>query len=271
MLSLTVNPLMALVNAATSELGRQSAESPGPLISPSTSLHCAMEKSSSVSVSPVPTKKPKDSFAETLMNLLHDDDYSNIVTFLPDGQSFGIINAKVFNDEVMPKVLGIRTFSSFVRKLNRWGFERIMEKKTHDVDVFRHDLFRQGAWAMCRKIKCTGRPSKPQELQREMAPRVIRSVPLTAFQEKMRLHDLSRPSTLPKIPQALLTPSLHDVTSEVVGAALDALRRDEYVIATPTSLQDHLAHQHMQARMMALRHRQLLSFGASPRSSMAML
>jgi hypothetical protein len=281
---LEANPFMALVNAATSEFIKQSNSdemdtTTGPIVTtvtpsftsgtPPLSLEAF---SLSTIVAPVDSKKPKESFAETLMNMLHDEEYSRIVTFLPDGQSFGIINAKVFSDEVMPKVLGIRTFSSFVRKLNRWGFERIMEKKTHDVDVFRHNLFHKGDWKLCRKIKCVGRLAKQQEQQQQAAP-VIRPNPLTAMQQTTQVSALfSKVSALPTPPRVFQTQALQDVTSQVVQAALDALRRDENV-ATPNqaNLQQLLQRQHMQARMMALQARQILRLSSSPRSSMALL
>lgn len=86
---------MALVNAAASELDSKPCGSNGAVHVPR------------VYVSPTPPEVPKGSFTETLMRLLLDDLYSQIVTFLPDGLSFGIINAKVFADEVMPCVFGI--------------------------------------------------------------------------------------------------------------------------------------------------------------------
>lgn len=158
------NPLMMLVNAATSQYERPSTP---PTMASQTLLTPPSVKSS--------IKKPaavrrnsgstKLSFADAMMHMLLDEEYSKIVTFLPDDQSWGITNAKLFVEQVMPKVFGIRTFSSFVRKLNRWGFERIMEKKTHDVDVFRHVHFKKGDWESCRNIKCIGRLAKaPSEM-----------------------------------------------------------------------------------------------------------
>lgn len=259
------DPFTTLVNAAASELDSKPYEFKGSLHTQSATPQLLVDEAapSPERVSPTPRKVPTGTFAEILMGLLFDDEYSNIVTFLPDGLSFGIINAKVFADEVMPKVLGIRTFSSFVRKLHRWGFERILEKKTHDVDVFRHHLFRKGDWASCRKIKCGGR-QRHHEIK---APEVILPPPLTARQPK--IHD-SKFSASPSPPHSWSTPSIHDVTSQVVGAALQALKRDEEVHA-PTAQQQILMHPHMRARLMALRHRQLMGFGVSPSLSMAML
>jgi hypothetical protein len=184
------------------------------------------------------------------MSLLLDEEYSKIVTFLPDDQSFGIINAKVFADEVMPKVFGIRTFSSFVRKLTRWGFERIMEKKTHDVDVFRHDLFRKNDWKSCANIKCVRRSATKQPEKQS---------PVLAMQQQVQ-----RPTFIKTFAPAPTfhsqTRAIHDVTSEVVSAALATLRRDQSVAApappqmTNSHMQQLIARQRLRAQMMALRH-----------------
>lgn len=172
------------------------------------------------------------SFADTLMDLLMDEKYSKIVTFLPDDHSWGIANAKVFADEVMPKVFGIRTFSSFVRKLNRWGFERIMEKKTHDIDVFRHVNFRKGDWAACRRIKCIGRlakfPSTATPSHNHLQTRVV-TPPLAGLKRS-----LSAASYSPEFATVAAPPSLFPSVStgsimghSMAGPALAQIRRDE--------------------------------------------
>jgi len=156
----------------------------------------------------------------------------------------------------MPKVFGIRTFSSFVRKLNRWGFERIMEKKTHDVDVFRHNLFRKNDWQNCARIKCVGRVTKQDQKQlpvRVMQQQVQRPAFVKAFAPSVPVfHTQSR--------------TIQDVTSNVVRAALETLHRDQKV-APPQhmgELQQLIARQRLRAQMMALRHSRAF---AAPQSS----
>jgi hypothetical protein len=249
---------MALVEAATSVLDESSNDNKPTSavtapITPSASPppHCVSPALDEVSVSSSTTsKKNKESFADTLMNLLLDEEYSKIVTFLPDDQSFGIINAKVFADEVMPKVFGIRTFSSFVRKLTRWGFERIMEKKTHDVDVFRHDLFHKNDWKSCASIKCVRRLTAKQT---EKQSAVI------VMQQQVQRPTFIKTLAPPPVCHSQ-TRALHDVTSEVVSAALATLRRDQSVAApappqmTNSHMQQLIARQRVRAQMMALRH-----------------
>ena len=105
----------------------------------------------------LPTKLSPLSFTRTLMKVLMDESLHDIITFLPDGDAFAILKPRTFAEVVMPKYFAIRTFSPFLRKLHRWGFERIMDKRTHDFDVFRHPLFIRGNFILCDKIKCIGR------------------------------------------------------------------------------------------------------------------
>lgn len=253
------NTFMTLVDAAASmydqpkDNGESSVSSIPPTITPSATppplSPTLVDEPRSNSSSPTPSTKSakKESFAHTLMSLLLDEKYAKVVTFLPDNQSFGIINAKVFSDEVMPEVFGIRTFSSFVRKLNRWGFERIMEKKTHDVDVFRHRLFYKNNWKLCAKIKCQGRLSKSQQEAQSLP---LRPVPVPMRSAPVVL----KPTAVAPAP-AFQAQALNDMTSQVVTAALDTLRRDEKVTQTMTNarMQQLLAHQRLRAQMMALR------------------
>lgn len=228
---------MVLVNAAASELDCLPCGSQGTKRTPP------------VYVSPTPHEVPKRSFTESLMCLLLDDEYSQILTFLPDGLSFGIINSKVFADDVMPNVFGIRNVSSFVRKLHRWGFERILDKKTHNVDVFRHPLFRKGDWASCQKIKCCGR-----QRQRELPATDEVVQPLIARQQQIHGSNFTASTTVALLSHSWDIQSMHAVTSQVVGAALQALKSDEALHA-PTDLQHTVLYQRTKARLMALQNR----------------
>jgi hypothetical protein len=232
-----------------------------------------------ISVSSIIVDK-KQSFAESLMDMLLDEQYSGIVTFLPDGKQFGIIHAKNFCEQVMPTVFGIRTFSSFVRKLSRWGFERVMEKKTHDVDVFRHDFFTKGNWSACAKIKCVGRLTKPIQVERPKEadptcePTAQQQQPVPDMRGLMQAQ-LARRVSLQKPLQVNYgqASSLHSMTSHIVGAALDTLRRDTLTSmpGSVSNLQALLAQQRQHETMQARKSLELASmYGVSPRSSMCL-
>jgi len=98
-----------------------------------------------------------------------------------------------------------RTFSPFVRKLHRWGFERIMDKKTHAVDVFRHPLFIRGNYVLCDKIRCIGRLVKGPLEEALLAQAGLSNKPIgmpthqeleiRSFCERMHMQDVPRRKT----------------------------------------------------------------------------
>ena len=64
-------------------------------------------------------------FPQKLMAVLDNDQLSDIVTWLPHGKGFIILQKKRFASEVMPLYFKQSKFTSFTRKLNRWGFTRV--------------------------------------------------------------------------------------------------------------------------------------------------
>jgi hypothetical protein len=56
-----------------------------------------------------------------MMELLSNEVNSEIITWLPHGNGFIILDKKRFTKELMPKFFGKKSkFTSFTRKLNRW-------------------------------------------------------------------------------------------------------------------------------------------------------
>ena len=97
---------------------------------------------------------PTLGFIETLRQTLDDDSYSEIIAWMPDRNSFTIVNHKVFVKEVMPKVFSMKNMSSFVRKLSRFGFARKFDKKTMNTDIFHNKDFSQDKPELDASIKC---------------------------------------------------------------------------------------------------------------------
>ena len=75
-------------------------------------------------------KPPKPTFPEELMRMVSDESNASIITFLPCGKRFIILDKDAFVNNVLTKsALAIQTpsggrvkISSFTRRLNRWGF-----------------------------------------------------------------------------------------------------------------------------------------------------
>lgn len=64
-------------------------------------------------------------FPQKLMAVLETDQLSDIITWLPHGKGFIILQKKKFASDIMPLYFKHSKFTSFTRKLNRWGFTRV--------------------------------------------------------------------------------------------------------------------------------------------------
>ena len=59
------------------------------------------------------------------MEVLSNPEVSDIITWLPHGKGFIILQKRRFSMDVMPLYFKHSKFTSFTRKLNRWGFTRV--------------------------------------------------------------------------------------------------------------------------------------------------
>ena len=80
-------------------------------------------------------------------NILHevlsctDEEVTDAIAWLPHGQAFSIKNPQNLENKVLPRFFGNGKCSSFIRKLNRWGFRVVVAKSDPDSGAFRHELF----------------------------------------------------------------------------------------------------------------------------------
>ena len=70
-------------------------------------------------------KSRRDKFPVKLMEILSNDQYIDCIAWLPHGRSFVIHSPERFTEHVLPKITKPCKFSSFTRKLYRWGFRQI--------------------------------------------------------------------------------------------------------------------------------------------------
>ena len=64
-------------------------------------------------------------FLRQLMDILSNEEDSDTIAWMPHGRSFIIYKKKKFAVHVLPKYFKATKFTSFTRKLNRWGFTRV--------------------------------------------------------------------------------------------------------------------------------------------------
>lgn len=99
----------------------------------------------------------KDIFPQRLMEILKGP-YSDVISWLPHGRSFIIIRPDVFSEQVLPQFFpstdsrSSTKYSSFTRKLNRWGFRQAT--RGPDTGAFHHPFFRRDEPDLCLDMTC---------------------------------------------------------------------------------------------------------------------
>lgn len=101
------------------------------------------------------------------MKVLCQKDFNGIITWLPDGKSFTIVRPKAFVNEILPKYFKQAKYSSFTRKLHRWGFQRHL--RGEEAGAFFHKLFQRGRLDLVEKMTCYKPDTRPTGLPAKAA------------------------------------------------------------------------------------------------------
>jgi len=144
------------------------------------------------------------------MYLLADKDFVDIASWTPDGKKFTIYNPKEFESKVLPKYFKESKFSSFLRKLYRWGFS----KRSDGVDGARldrnsptyfHEKFQKDNFDLCAKMSCSNKGHKvvshphvfPEPHERYIPPQSfprehhrVYSDRFAMYENMARMHDM---------------------------------------------------------------------------------
>jgi hypothetical protein len=87
-----------------------------------------------------------------LIEILGKEELSDIISWLPHGKGFFIYKKKRFALEVLPKYWKQAKFTSFTRKLNRWGYTRVT--RGPETGAYYHKLFQRGNLRLCLQMSC---------------------------------------------------------------------------------------------------------------------
>ena len=79
-----------------------------------------------------PTNSKRITFPVILHKILSDASYSDIITWLPHGRSWIVLNPKAFEEDVIPAHFEHSSYSSFCRQVNGWGFIRVKYGRDHN-------------------------------------------------------------------------------------------------------------------------------------------
>jgi len=105
---------------------------------------------------------PSSTFPAKLFQILSNSQLSDIITWMPHGRSWRVLQPKVFSEVVSPKYFTHQSkYASFMRQVNGWGFKRIT--RGPDRNSYYHELFVRDdpelAWSMSRKGSSSAKDS----------------------------------------------------------------------------------------------------------------
>jgi HSF-type DNA-binding len=86
------------------------------------------------------------------MKVLSCKEYESIICWTPSGKAFTIEKPKLFASEILPQHFKTAKYSSFTRKLHRWGFMR--HYRGSETGSFFHKNFMKGRLDLIEKVTC---------------------------------------------------------------------------------------------------------------------
>jgi hypothetical protein len=109
-------------------------------------------------IPPKKTKnKHKQTFAQKLMHILSIKECQDAIRWMPNGCAFCIVDSKELVDKVLPKYFKEAKYTSFTRKLNRWGFKHFTlptsEPNTEkEMSIYTHEKFLRDNPTLCQQM-----------------------------------------------------------------------------------------------------------------------
>jgi hypothetical protein len=99
------------------------------------------------------------------MEVLSRKEYAEIIAWTPSGKAFNVINPKEFTAGILPSHFKSAKYSSFTRKLHRWGF--IRHYRGEEAGAFHHKYFQKDRLELVEKMTCFKEGFKPFATQKE--------------------------------------------------------------------------------------------------------
>jgi hypothetical protein len=105
------------------------------------------------------------------MDILSEEGQAEIISWLPHGNGFIIHKKKTFANDILPRYFKASKFTSFTRKLNRWGFSRV--PRGPETGAYFHKLFRRDKSTLCMQMTSnSGNKYQNNPLQQHLLPNV---------------------------------------------------------------------------------------------------
>ena len=132
------------------------------------------------------------------MDILSTEEYSTIISWLPHGNGFIIHKKKAFANEILPKHFKASKFTSFTRKLNRWGFSRA--PRGPETGAYFHKMFNRDKPEMV--LQMTSNSGNKVQAPTQGGP----LLPTGAVPMMMPTAPGAMPFYMPQTQMAMLTP-----------------------------------------------------------------
>ncbi|KAL3776374.1 hypothetical protein ACHAWO_004409 [Cyclotella atomus] len=84
----------------------------------------------------------KSSFADKLHAILSNKQLDKIITWLPSGKAFCVLDKESFTKKALPTYFRDAKFESFSRRIKRWGFRKMYTTGLKQV-IYTHNLFQK--------------------------------------------------------------------------------------------------------------------------------
>lgn len=98
-------------------------------------------------------------FPLKLFDLISSEAHHEIISWHPGGKAFAIRDKKRLAEEILPHYFKSTQFTSFTRKLSRWGFVRI--PRGPFLGSYCHEYFQRGNRNLCRQMTCSNDVHRP--------------------------------------------------------------------------------------------------------------
>ncbi|KAL7464712.1 hypothetical protein ACHAXS_005049 [Conticribra weissflogii] len=125
-----------------------------------------------------------DKLPAKLATMLTDPALADIMTWMPHGRSWKVIDRKAFCRYALPHYCEHSNYQSFVRIVNAWGFRRIIVGR--DRDTYYHEMFLRG------------KPELHERMKR--IPSHHKKAPIEKEHKCPDFYELAKVSPLPEVP-----------------------------------------------------------------------
>lgn len=161
------------------------------------------------------------------MKVLSDKQFNDIIAWTPSGRSFSIVNPKAFVADILPEHFKSAKYSSFTRKLHRWGFQR--HYRGEESGAFYHEDFRKDRLDLCEQMTCKAEApravsaiAKSHQAPKKSVEKPVRSAPKAEPTSRPEIHPPTHAATQDIPNQAPLNPAPVGIVATQLDAAIEA-------------------------------------------------